>query len=288
MAVNAPGFYELDHTTYHADPCPVPSLNHTVAKLILKSPLHAYKAHPRLGSSAKRVASREMNIGGASHALTFGKGVGVSRLPFDNYRTKEAQNARDAAYAQGFVPLLPREYETAEAMAALARPAIEAELGRDFLAETTAIAVDEHGSWLRMMADSKTPDHRVILDLKSAVSAEPDEFARRVRDEYATQAAHYNDVLDLLDPDGIGRRRFIFMAQERDMPEAITFHELDPASMEIAQKQMERARTKWAACMRLNKWPAYDKGPHLISPKPWEIDAEMDRQYEDDKAAARA
>lgn len=288
MPVEAPGFYDLDHGAYHADPCPTPSLNHTVAKLMLRSPLHAFRAHPRLGGKGKRSASREMNIGSAAHALTLGKGVGIAKLPFENYRTKEAQNARDAAYAQGFVPLLPHEYEVAETIANNARPIIRAELGEDFVAESAAIAMDDFGSWLRMMADAQTPDHRVVFDLKFVDNAEPEAFAQTVRYEYATQAAFYNDVLDLLDPDGIGRRRFLFAAQERDVPEAITFHELDPAAMEIAQKQMARARAKWAVCLKQNKWPAYDRGPHLISPKPWEIDAEMERQYQDDRAAVQA
>lgn len=288
MHITEPGFYDIDHATYHADPCPAPSLNHTVARLLMRSPLHAWRAHPRLGGLTKREATRPMNIGAAAHALTFGKGVGVARLDFDNYRTKDAQNARDAAYAQGFVPLLPHEYETAKVLADHARPALIAELGEDFIAEQAAAAIDDNGSWLRIMADAMTPDRRVVFDLKVVVSAEPEAFGRWVRNECATQAAFYNDVLDILDPGGRGKRRFIYAAQERDLPEAITFHELDPAAMEIAQKQMERARIKWAVCLREDRWPAYDRGPHLIAPKPWEIEAEIEADYQDQLEGAGA
>lgn len=280
------GFHtDMDAGRYHADPCPTPSLNHTVAKLILRSPLHAWKAHPRLGNKGRREGSSITAIGSAAHALTLGKGAEIVRIDADNYRTKDAQNARDAAYAQGFIPLLGKELAIAEAMAEIARPVILDELGADFLAETAAIARDGT-TWLRIMADAMTPDHRVVLDWKTTDSADPEVFAQKVRTEYATQAAFYCQVLDLLDPGGIGRRRFLFGAQERDTPEAITFHELDPAAMEIASKQMERARIKWEACMLTNKWPPYDRGPHLVAPRSWEIDAEMNRQYQDQIAEA--
>lgn len=280
------GFHpDMDAGRYHADPCPVPSLNHTVARLILRSPLHAWNAHPRLGGKAKREGSSITAIGAAAHALTLGKGATIARIDADNYRTKDAQNARDAAYAQGAIPLLAKELAVAEAMAAIARPVIIEELGANFLAENVAIARDGT-TWLRSMIDAMTPDYRLVLDWKTTVSAEPETFARLVRDDYATQAAFYCQVLDLLDPEGMGRRRFLFGAQERDCPEAITFHELDPAAMEIAQKQMERARIKWEACMLVDKWPPYDRGPHMIAPKAWELDAEMNRQYQDDLAEA--
>jgi len=279
---------DMDAATYHADPCPAPSLNHGCARLMLRSPLHAWKAHPRLGNLTKRTGSGITNIGSAAHALTLGRGAALARIDCDNYRTKEAQNARDAAYAQGFVPLLTKEYEVAAAMAAIARPVIIEEMGADFLPEAVAIARDEHGSYARIMSDAMTPDLRVVLDFKTADSAEPEAFAQRIRNDYTTQAAFYCFVLDQLDPEGIGRRRFFFCAQERDCPEAITFHELDPAQMEIAAKQMERARAKWAVCLKTNRWPPYDRGPHVVSPRPWEIEAEMNRQYEDDKAASLA
>lgn len=287
----------MDERTYHADPCCSagqlnfaegggPSLNHSVARAMLRSPLHAWRAHPRLGGAAQRSPSREMALGSAAHALTLGKGAALARIDADNYLTKDAKNARDAAYAQGFIPLLAREYALAEAMAAEAGPLIRAELGEGFHAEAVAIARDELGSWLRCMIDAMTPDRRVLLDYKTTDSAEPEAFARKVREEYSTQAAFYSHILDLIDPEGAGRRRFVFCAQERDCPQAITFYELDPALMEIAAKQMERARVKWAACLKLGKWPAYERGPHIVAPKPWDLDAEMERQFQDDSAQA--
>lgn len=281
--VTGPGFYDMSADAYHADPCPEPSLSHTIAKLIAqRSPRHAKRAHPRLGGRNDR-RSREMSLGSAVHTLTLGRGAALAHMPFDNYRTKDAQHQRDVALAQGFIPLLTKEYELAEAMAAEARPRLETLCGgklTDLLVETVAVAQGEDGQWLRMMGDIMTPDLRLVVDLKTCASAEPEAFAAAVNKYYATQPAFYFDILDRLDPDGIGKRRFIFAAQERDDPEMMTFHELDTAALEIGQAQMQRAREKWASCMQSGEWPGYAIGPHLVSPRQFDIDAEMSAEYE--------
>lgn len=281
---------DMDERAYRADPCPEPSLNHSVARLILRSPLHGWREHPRLGGGREEArasgARSMMAIGAAAHKLTLGKGASLARIDAPDFRSKAAQYARDDAECAGLIAVLEKQYEIAEAMAEEARPAIAAELGDDFHAEAVAIARDDYGSWLRCMCDAITPDLRLILDWKTTESAEPETFAKKIRADYTTQAAFYSHILDLIDPKGAGRRRFVFGVQERECPQAITFHELDPALMEIAAKQMERARVKWAACLAIGKWPAYERGPHIVSPKPWEIDAEMERQYQDDTAQA--
>lgn len=287
--------HDIGERAYRADPCPdfeggAPSLNHSVARAMLRSPLHAWRAHPRLGGARDgprdSSARSMMAVGSAVHKLTLGKGAEIVRIDAPDFRSKAAQQARDDAEAAGLIPLLEKHYEIAEAMAQEARPVLAAELGPDFHAEAVAIARDELGSWLRCMCDAITTDLRVIVDWKTTDSAEPEGFERKIRNDYATQAAFYSHILDLIDPKGAGRRRFLFGVQERDCPQAITFHELDPAMMEIAAKQMERARTRWAACLLSDKWPPYERGPHIVSPKPWDLDAEMERQFQDDSAQA--
>lgn len=295
--VTAPGFYyDMDAPTYHADPCPAPSLSHTIARILhTRSPLHAKRRHPRLGGLPQRV-SAEMAIGAAAHALTLGRGSALARIDAENYRTKDAQNQRDAAFAQGFTPLLAKEYAQAEYMAHVARPALELVCGariENLRIETVAIATEPHDdlprndfrdnndTWLRCMTDAATPDFRLIVDYKTCATAEPESFGANVRKYYATQRAFYEHVLDCVDPDGRGKRRFLFMAQERDCPEAIVFFEADPALTEIAGMQMARARRTWAECLLNDAWPAYDPGPHLVAPMPWEIDAEISAEYDE-------
>lgn len=290
LPVEGPGLYDMEAGAYHADPCPVPSLSHTIARILHKrSPLHAKRRHVRLRGHAER-PSPEMALGTGAHSLLLGRGAALARIDAENYRTKDAQNARDAAFAQGFTPLLAKDYAQAELMAEIARPALELACGAslsELYVETVAVATEECvvdggefvTTWLRSMMDVLTPELRLIVDYKTCALAEPESFGNTVRTYYATQRAFYEHVLDCIDPDGAGQRRFLFMAQERDCPEAIVFFEADPALTEIAAAQMARARHKWAQCMASGAWPAYDPGPHMVAPKPWDVDAELDAQY---------
>jgi hypothetical protein len=54
---------------YLADPCPEPSLNASIAEILLRqSPLHARDAHPRF-THVRREHSDAFDLGMAVHAL---------------------------------------------------------------------------------------------------------------------------------------------------------------------------------------------------------------------------
>lgn len=276
--VDEPGLYDLTAEEYHADPCPVPSLNHTIAKIIHEqTPLHAYRAHPRLGGQ-KMKRERIMDIGTAVHALAIGKGAKLARMDFPDFRTKAAQEMRASLEASGVTPLLAADYDKAEAMWPAMRDAIEhvARASIDTLhREVSAIAYDA-GAWSRSMIDVATPDLRLLIDAKTTASANPEKFGKAIMNYYATAVAFYFQTLDLIDPEGKGKRRFVFIAQERDCPDAITYHELDYSALKLADEKMKRARLRWALCQATDAWPAYDRGPHVVYPNPWDIDAEAD------------
>jgi hypothetical protein len=281
--VIAPGLYDLTAQQYHADPCPAPSLSHSIAKLIdRRSPRHAWRKHPRLGGSVSGSGgNRDMAIGSAAHAMALGKGAAIARINADDYRTKDAKQARDAAYAQGFVPLLASDWAIAEALGEPARYAMEKFLGakmKDCLVETTIITCPG-GKWRRSMLDVTTPDLRVTLDYKTTEDASEEACDRQIRSmSYNTQKAFYLRRLDEIDPQNVNRRVFYLMFQERDCPEAITFHNLDAAMLEIAQGRMERAEKRWDECLEAGEWPAYPLGPYLHSPRPYEMDDEIAAQ----------
>ena len=78
--IEAPGIYDgIPENDYHADPVgPAPSLSASIAKLlVLKSPRHAWLAHPRLNKAkAEEVekAKRARDVGTATHKLVLGAG----------------------------------------------------------------------------------------------------------------------------------------------------------------------------------------------------------------------
>lgn len=280
-----PGFYEMDEGLYHADPCPTPSLNHTIARLLItRSPKHAHLAHPRLGG-VSREATSEMLIGAAAHTLVLGRGRLPRLVEFPNYRTKAAQEARDLILADGGIPLLEDDYRAAHEMAYAAVPVLRSLVSTRSLTEVKLFARDGD-TWLRGMADALSESLATLVDYKTVETLDLDRCDAAVRTTYATQAAFYLDLVNRLEPDKTGRRRFLYLFQERQPPYDIALFEPDPALLEIATAQIARARTKWAECVASNVWPGVDIGPHMVAPRQWEIDAEMDRQYEDKIQAA--
>lgn len=290
--ITAPGLYDLSADAYHADPCPEPSVSHSIARLLIdRSPLHASKAHPRITPGPREETKRrdDMALGTAAHKLTLGKGKSLIVIDADDFRTKAAREARDEAAAQGLTPILRADYQTAEAMAPLARQALESWLGGSLNGahvEATAAAL-EGKFWRRAMMDVVTPDLRCIIDYKTTEDASVEAAERRIfGNGYDTQAAFYMHMLDLLDPAGKGQRRVVFLFQERDCPEALSLHELDAAAMELAEHRMKIARGRWDKCLAAGKWPGYEPGPHLVSPKPWMLADDIDATYEDAFEAA--
>lgn len=282
LPVKGPGLYEMKAEKYHADPCPVPSLNHTVARILTEqSPMHAYKAHPRLGGEESE-PTRIMDIGTAAHRLAIGRGTPIVRLEFENFRTKAAQEARDFYAARGHAALLAPDYDRAEAMAKPLRAAIEDVAGcniKKLHREIVAIACDDN-VWSRCMIDVMSPDLRLLLDVKTTANAHPDKYTRTIRDYSATAVAFYFQTLDLIDPEGAGKRRFVFIAQERECEEAITYHELSPEALAVADAKMRRARLAWKVASVTNSWPGYPRGPHIVEPNQWDLDTELAAAFE--------
>src|SRR5262245_46871486 len=97
---------DLSHDAYIGDPCETPSLSTSIAHTLLtRSPLHAWTEHPRLGN--KRPAPTvEMDDGTIIHGLLLESGPQLDVIKADNYRTKAAQELRDAARDAGRVPVL--------------------------------------------------------------------------------------------------------------------------------------------------------------------------------------
>lgn len=267
---------------YHRDPCEQPSLSSSVAQaLIYKSPMHAYAMHPRFGRQRGDPA-RRAEIGSVAHKLALGVGSDVSIISFDNYRTKAAQEARDAAIAVGTIPILQSDYDAAEALAKPLAEAAAEYMGApicDCLAERVVIWQESSGGWRRIMVDLMLPDYRRKLDLKTTeASVDPDSCVRRIYSSgYAVQDAFYTRGLDALDPAGIGRRQSALIFAEQSSPHAISPPiELSEAGREMGRKQVERACRIWDDCLRTGVWPGYSRDVYVAEPPSWELQRQME------------
>lgn len=269
------GFHRIAAEIYHADPAPTPSLSNSIAQILIEqSPLHAWQAHPRLNPNVEDEASRRMDLGSVAHALLLGEGKGLEIIDAPDYRTKVAQQARDAARAAGKLPVLACDHEDAVKMVAVARRAIAAEptvagLFEPKRGESELAALWQDGrTWCRALLDRT--NMAVTLDYKTCPNAAPAAVARHLyANGYHVQDAWYRRGLDALDPVGRGRRKFIFLFQEIAAPFACSFAELDGTGRAMGERLVERALTIWTRCLDHDHWPAYPGGIHRAEMPGW-------------------
>lgn len=261
-----PGIYtNFSIDDYHSDPCEVPSLTQTIAKKILRSPAHAFIAHPRLNPNWEPDDDRKYDIGSIYHRLMLGRGRELQVIEgFDDWRKKDAQAAREDAAANGKLGVLSKDYELGLEMMQsagkqLRQRGYESEWFGDQDCITSAEVVSvarTDTSWLRCMIDWM-PSTISIWDLKStSASASPDAVSRFLPD-WCIQAAMHERILNLLDLDNVGRREHRFVVQENYEPYALTVVRLTEAHMTMGRAQIARAEATWARCMATNEWPAY-------------------------------
>ena len=105
------GIYTIPHDVYHQDPCPTPSLSSSVAKVLLRqSPAHAAMQHPKLNNNYVNAESSRFDLGTIAHALLLEDDSSrLITIEADDWRTKAAKEARDAARAEGKIPILTKQ-----------------------------------------------------------------------------------------------------------------------------------------------------------------------------------
>jgi hypothetical protein len=278
MKIEQPGlFKDMSAADYFADCCPAPSLTQSVAKILLgQSPLHAHRAHPRLGG---KVAEEEPEaydkakaIGNAAHAMMLGRGKQLAIADFPDWRSAEARTFKGKSYLSGLEPILQKHFDEARKMvdaAALQLSKFFPEI-YDTLkdgAPEAVIACQENGIWLRSMVDMLSVDQKIVLDMKTTgKSVSPYATGRLMADAgWHVQAAFHERILDTIDPKNAGRRRHYFIAQENYEPYALTVNLIGEAAMTIGRKQVDYAIRLWSHCLTKNKWPAYP--PKIITPE---------------------
>lgn len=263
------GIYrDMDSATYFADPCVEPSLSQSIAKVILDhSPLHAKLEHPRLALSGAEDDESEkyvkaQAIGNAAHKIILARGKEIDVLEYNDFRTKEAKLARDLAEKAGRTVILEKHMAFAEAMVQAGWSQIERhEANKTFQDGSGEVAIicEYEGVWLRSLVDWLGHDLRACDDYKSGgVSVAPHVIGLRMIDQgWDIQAAMQERILDVLDPQGAGRRRHRFIAQENRPPYALTICEMSEYVMTMGRKKLDAAIGIWRSCVKSNRWPGY-------------------------------
>lgn len=262
--ITKPGiFYDMPTSEYFADPCPQPSFSQSLGKILLeKSPLHAWHAHPRLNPDYHADEDKKFDGANIAHKMLIGRGKDIVTLEFNDWRTKAAQEAREAAAAAGQIAVLGKHYALADRMVKAAREQLEFRgldiLFRDGQGEVV-IAWQEKpsGIWCRQMIDWLTGNGKIFADYKTTgESAAPHALAvKMATDGWDIQAAMAERGLNILD--GATPRRFLFVVQETERPYCLSIVEMSESVLTMGRKKLAAAMHLWQRCVSVDRWPGY-------------------------------
>lgn len=255
---------DMPEADYHASP----ALSSTGARTLLDCPARFdwQRRNPRPHKDT-------FDFGTAVHTLTLGAGWVIEALDFDDWRTKAAREAADEIRANGGIPMLRKDYDVAKeaADAVHAHPAAGPLMrpADDRLVEASMFAEDPTtGVAMRARVDMLAPD--VMIDLKTARSADPEKFGRDAATYgYQVQMAWYQHVARLCGRDAIP---FLFVVVENVAPYLVNVIELDGEFARIGRAQMDRALQLYAVCTETGKWPGYERDdgePNVVGPPAW-------------------
>lgn len=269
---------DMPEDVYHADPVPGGSLSSSGARRLLDCP--ALFQHERLHGRPPRDT---FDFGHAAHRLMLGAGNDLAVIDADDWRTKAAKEARDAARAEGLVPILAADHARAQVMAAAVREhpiaslLIDHERGRPEVSlfwpdPRTDVMCRARIDWLPDPIDGR---RLIATDYKTAATAAPDALGRSAASYgYHQQAAWY---LAGLRECGISDdAAFVFVAQEKTEPFLVTVYELDSQALRIGADLNARALALYADCASTDTWPGYSDDVVTVSLPGWAV-----RQHEE-------
>lgn len=281
IVVTEPGIYDMPDSVYHRDPVPDGSLSCSEAGKLLDLPARYHHAKLVGGEEYKDT----FDFGKAAHRLVLGAGASVEVIDADDWRTKAAKEARDAARADGHTPMLAKDWAVVEAMAAqlrshkLAMALLDPTRG----APERSLFWLDHDVWRRARLDwlPDIPDtgRLIVPDYKTtATAADHRSFGKAAASfGYHRQASWYLDAVgEVLD---VHDAAFVFIVQERTAPYLVNVIELAPSAMAIGAEQNRRALDLYRECRERGEWPAFGPGVEMAQLPRWaEIQHEEDTE----------
>ncbi len=281
--IDKPGIYDLSAAAYHADPCPEPSFSRSIGKLLLtRSPRHAWYAHPRLNPDWQPEDDTKFDVGTAAHDVLLRGDDTIEVINADDYRTKAAKQARDAAKANDRLPVLAPRWPHVQGMVRAARAQLSQH--RDAKGAFTngkpemTMVWCEGGTWCRARLDWLPNKGPFFDDYKTSVNASPDAWSERACYETGAdiQAAFYRRGIRALklavDP------VFRFAVQEVDPPYCLSVCQLTPAALDMAERKVEAALEHWRWCVQESSWPGYPAQTCYVDPPPWQERRWLERE----------
>lgn len=270
-----PGIYQgIPNESYHAGPGVSKSGLWTIQT---QSPAH-YKF-------AVREEKKEFDFGEACHLAILQPNEfekNVTRGPEDRRGNKWKDQA-EFCKSEGKLLLTAPDYDGVLSI----RDAVHADVwinsiitGGEPMIEASGYWIDpETGALCRCRPDLYRRDLKIMVDVKSTVSAHPEAFARSVTNYgYHAQEAHYSDGWRELGEDVDG---FVFLAWEKKAPFAYAVYELPPSIVDEGRAAIRKGLRTYADCEQSGNWPGYGDGVQELSFKRWayqHTDAPLEEQ----------
>lgn len=266
--IDSPGIYQMPADQYHADPTPTGSLSSSGAHTLAFECPAAFEWQRQ-----NRVNKRVFDIGTASHLMVLEpdlfdskvvivRGITKDGKPSDGYQSQDAKDQRDAAYAAGLTPLLPKEVDLVQAMrAALWSDPIGSRAFKAGHAEQSIFWQDqEFGNWCRTRPDWM-PDHgSYVINWKTADSANPDDVAKAIFNlGYFQKSAWELDGIEAVT--GARPAKYCLLVQSKRPPHLVVPVWLHADDLAWGAKLNRYARGLFAWCQRAGEWPGYSQQP---------------------------
>ena len=214
----------------------------------------------------KRESTPAMNFGRLVHAiaLTPENMDEFVVSPFDNFRTKEAQNWKAEAIEIGMTIVSDEDFDKAHEMA------------KEFLSGAISPCVTEAAVYsqigdvkLKGMIDLVPSSSNCLIDLKTTSSIDGiDGLTRTIISRgYHWQAALYLDLWNAAS--GENRNEFLFCFVETSSPHESAWVNLDDSLIQIGRNGYMQALSKWTQCLKTNQFPKQIEGIQTISAPKW-------------------
>lgn len=253
---------DIDIADYVDDPCEQPSLSSSLATILIdRSPAHAKLRHPHFAMQAAEKFSDVANFGSAVHSLVFG-GPEIVTVEANDWKTKDARKARDAALDADKIPLLEDDIWRADQCAARAREVVALLNRGDKASNEDTLIWQEHGVWLRCRPDQHV-DLRTFIDLKVTQTNPADANRQFFNQGYDMQSVFFERGADSLDHPGRGRRRIYYLFVEAHPPFQARALPISEPTLMIARKRFIAACNIWRECLANDDWST---GPLLLPP----------------------
>lgn len=234
-------------------------------KLYLECPAK-YKARYITGEAPQK-ETKAFDLGKAAHCLILEPELFHSefvRQPDDiKVRRGKKWDEFKAAH-EGMVVLTGDDWEACQRIRdSVERSHFGAKLLNGGKAEVSYFKRDEEtGLVIKCRADYLLGD--LLVDVKTAVSAHPDEFSRKAKQlGYHLQDAIYRDIA--------GLDEFAFLAVEKEPPYVVTAPILfDADARRLGLLKYRRALNDLAESIEFDHFPGYTSEPVVVGLKPWE------------------